>query len=72
MNFGANLNTWLSSNLQELVLAAISIGAVVFIMKREMSKLLGFAIVAIIAVGLVYNTTGAKEVMLNLFNKIVK
>ena len=39
--------------------------------KREFSKLIGFLVVALVAVGLVFNASGAKDVLLQLFNKII-
>ena len=39
--------------------------------KRELSKLIGFLIVALVAVGLVFNASGVKDVLLQLFNKII-
>ena len=39
--------------------------------KREFSKLIGFLVVALIAVGLVFNAGGVKDVLLELFNKII-
>jgi hypothetical protein len=39
--------------------------------KREFSKLIGFLLVALIVVGLVFNAAGVKDVLLELFNKIV-
>jgi multisubunit Na+/H+ antiporter MnhC subunit len=39
--------------------------------KRAFSKLIGFLIVALIAVGLVFNASGVKDVLLNLFNRII-
>ena len=41
------------------------------IIKREFSKLIGFLVVALIAVGLVFNAGGVKDVLLELFNKII-
>ena len=35
------------------------------------SKLIGFLVVALIAVGLVFNAAGVKDVLLELFNKII-
>lgn len=35
--------------------------------KREFSKLIGFLVVALIAVGLVFNAGGVKDVLLELF-----
>ncbi|MFR5739100.1 MAG: hypothetical protein ACLUEC_07925 [Coprococcus sp.] len=39
--------------------------------KREFSKLIGFLIVALSAVGLVFNAGSVKDVLLELFNKII-
>ena len=39
--------------------------------KREFSKLIGFLIIAIIAVGLVFNAAGLKDILLELFNRII-
>ena len=67
MNFGQNLYNWFLSNAQSLVLLAI----VVIGLKREFSKLIGFLIIAIIAVGLVFNAAGVKDILLELFNRII-
>lgn len=71
MNFGQNLFSWFTSNAQSLVLMAIAVIGVFLGFKREFSKLIGFLIIALIAVGLVFNTSGVKDVLLNLFNKVV-
>ena len=68
MNFGQNLYQWFLSNAQSLVLMAIGI---YLGFKREFSKLIGFLVVALIAVGLVFNAGGVKDVLLELFNKII-
>ena len=47
------------------------IGIEISIIKREFSKLIGFLVVALIAVGLVFNAGGVKDVLLELFNKII-
>lgn len=39
--------------------------------KREFSKLIGFLIISLIAVGLVFNAAGVKDILLELFNKII-
>ena len=39
--------------------------------KREVSKLIGFFVVSVVAVGLVFNAGGVKDVLLELFNKII-
>ena len=39
--------------------------------KREFSKLIGFLVIALVAVGLVFNAAVVKDVLLTLFNKIM-
>lgn len=39
--------------------------------KREFSKLIGFLVIALVAVRLVFNAAVVKDVLLNLFNKIM-
>ena len=71
MNFGKNLCNWFLSNGQSLVLMAIAIIGVYLGFKREVSKLIGFLVVALIAVGLVFNAAGVKDILLKLFNQII-
>ena len=70
MDFGKNLYDWFLSNAQSLVLLAIVIIGVYLGFKREFSKLIGFLIISLIAVGLVFNTAGVKDLLLQLFNNI--
>ena len=64
MNFGQNLYNWFLSNAQSLVLLAIVVIGLYLGFKREFSKLIGFLIIAIIAVGLVFNAAGVKDILL--------
>lgn len=50
MNFGAHIQSWLTSNLQPLVLAGLAVFGVYLLFKREFTKLLGFGLVALISV----------------------
>ncbi len=50
MNFGQNLYQWFLSNAQSLVLMAIVVIGIYLGFKREFSKLIGFLVVALIAV----------------------
>ena len=52
MNFGQNLYNWFLSNAQSLVLMAIVVIGIYLGFKREFSKLIGFLVLALIAVGL--------------------
>ena len=71
MNFGTNLYNWFLSNAQSLVLVAIVFIGVYLGFKREFSKLIGFLVIAVIAVLLVFNTGGVKDLLLELGNKII-
>lgn len=71
MNFGAHFQAWLTSNLQPLVLSGLAVFGVYLLFKREFTKLLGFGLVSLISVGLVFNTAGVKTLLLNLFKKFL-
>ena len=71
MNFGQNLYQWFLTNAQSLVLLAIVVIGLFLGFKREFSKLIGFLVIALIAVGLVFIASGVKDVLLNLFNRII-
>lgn len=72
MNFGVNLYNWMSSNAQSLVLLAIIFIALYIMIEKKMSKLVGWILVGVCAVGFVYNTTGVKDLFLQIFNTIIK
>ena len=71
MNFGQTLYQWFLSNAQSLVLMAIVVIGIFLGLRREFSKLIGFLVFALIAVGLAFNAGGVKDVLLELFNKII-
>ena len=71
MNFGQNLYNWFLSNAQSLVLLAIVVIGLYLGFKWEFSKLIGFLVVSLVAVGLVFNADGVKDILLELFNKII-
>ena len=71
MNFGQNLHNWFLSNAQSLVLLAIVVIGLYLGFKRVFSKLIGFLVVSLVAVGLVFNADGVKDILLELFNKII-
>lgn len=70
MNIGQNLQTWFASQAQPIVLIGLAVIGIWLLFKREFTKLVPFAIVAIIAVVLVFNPTGFKDVLLAVGNKI--
>ncbi len=39
--------------------------------EREFSKLIGFLVITLIVVGLVFNASGVKHELLELFNRII-
>ena len=53
------------------VLMAIVVIGIYLGFKREFTKLIGFLVVAMLSVGLVFNAAGVKDVLLNLFNQIL-
>ena len=71
MNVGQNLYQCFLINAHSLVLMSIVVIGIYLGFKREFSKLIGFLVVALIAVGLVFNAGGVKDVLLELFNKII-
>ena len=68
MNFGQNLYQWFLSNAQSLVLMAIVVIGIYLGFKREFSKLIGFLVVDLIAVGVYKNFTARKPVF-HFFNE---
>lgn len=71
MNLGANLYKLVMTNAQYLVLVALVVMGVYFGFKREFSKMIGFLIVAAVAVLFVFNTAGVKDVLLQVANTII-
>lgn len=71
MNFGQNLYNWFLTNAQPLVLLGLVVIGLILILKREMSKLVGFLVVAALAVGLVFNPSGIQKVLLELVNRVL-
>ncbi len=68
MNFGVNVYNWLASNIQSLGLAALLIVGIYLVIERKLSKVVGLVLVSIVAIGFIYNTTGVKDLFLQLFN----
>lgn len=71
MNFGDNLYNWFLGNAQSLVLLSIVVIGLYLGFKREFTKLISFLIIALIAVGLVFNASGVQDLLLQLFNRII-
>ena len=71
MNFGQNLYNWFLSNAQSLVLRAIGVSGLYRGCTTEVSNLTGCLVGSLVAVGLVFNAEGVKDILLELFNKII-
>ena len=71
MNFGQTFITGFYQTLNHWCFLAIVVIGLYLGFKREFSKLIGFLIIAIIAVGLVFNAAGVKDILLELFNRII-
>ena len=70
MTFGQSAYTWLSTELGYVVLIALIIGAVYFALKRETAKMIGFIVIAVFVVFVVFNTTGFKNLLLAIITKV--
>ena len=64
MNFGQGIYNWLMTNIQPLVI----IVGLVLLFKHKIAELIVFAIIAVIAVGFVFNPSGTKDTMLKIYN----
>lgn len=70
MNFGQNAYNWFTAQAQPLVIILLIIVGLVLLWQRKLAEGIGFCIVAVIAIGLVWNPYGAKDALLNVFNSI--
>lgn len=71
MDFGQNLYDWFLGNAQPIVLLGIVVVAVILLFKRKFTELLAVVVIAVIAVGFVFNTSGTKDAMLDVYNKVI-
>lgn len=70
MDFGQNFYNLLLSNIQPLVLGGLLIMGGMIMLRHKIAEMVGFVIVAIIAIGIVFNPTGTKDFMLKVYNGI--
>lgn len=70
MNFGQNLYNWFSAQAQPIVIVGLVVVGIVLLWQRKLAELLAFSVVAVIAVGLVFNPYGVKDGLLNIFNTL--
>ncbi len=69
MNFGQGIYTWLMTNIQPLVLGeGLLLLVLCFYLNTKIAELIVFAIIAVIAVGFVFNPSGTKDTMLKIYN----
>lgn len=71
MNFGQNLYNLVMSNIQPIVLLAIAVIGLVLLAQHKAAGMVMLIVVAIFAVGLVFNPNGAKDAMLSVFNTVI-
>lgn len=71
MGIGENLYNSIAPDLQWIVIIILVGVGVYLIIKRQFTGLIGLLVVGVLAVGLVFNPMGAKDVLLGLFNKIL-
>lgn len=70
MNFGENIQTWFSTQIGALFLVIIGAVAIYFLVKREFSKFVGFAIFAMIVGVFVYTPDSVKDLGTNLWTQV--
>lgn len=72
MNFGTNLFTWFQGNMEGVTYIGLIVIGLFLLFKREFSKLIGFAIIAIIAVTLIFDPAGVKDLFLNISDTVFR
>lgn len=71
MNIGQNIFNIVVEMAGPLLLVAMIIVGIYFAFKREFSKLIGVALVMVVAILLVFNTEGVKDFLLGIGNKVL-
>ncbi|MDM5205410.1 MULTISPECIES: hypothetical protein [Cytobacillus] len=70
MNFGENIQSWFSTQIGALFLVAIGAIAIYFLVKREFSRFVGFAIFAMVVGVFVFNPDTITNLGSNLFRTV--
>lgn len=70
MSFGQNLYNFFMEQAQPVVIILLMCVGLFLLWQKKLSELVAFGIVAVIAVGLVWNPYGAKDALLNIFNSV--
>lgn len=71
MGWGQNAYNLFISDAGFIVMIAMAALGIYFGIKREFSKMIGFLIVMVVAAGLVFATSDVKDVMVELFKKVI-
>ena len=71
MFYGQNFVNLVMSNVKPILLPALAVAGLVLLVQHKTAGLVTLAFTALCAVGLVYNTEGAKDAILSVFNTII-
>lgn len=71
MGFGQAILDMVIDSAGPLVIAGLIIAAVYMVYKRKLTELIGVVFLGMIALGVIYNPTGVKDVMVRIFNAII-
>lgn len=70
MQFAHNLFSMTQSGIEQLFLVAVIIICLVFVIRRSLSGLFGFIIIAGIIGLIIYNPSACMHVVMNFFGKV--
>lgn len=70
-SIGTNLFNWLLGNLKPIVLGIVAISGVILITKKEITKLVAWFIISVLAIVMVFNTQGFADLLQNIGNTIL-
>jgi hypothetical protein len=70
MNFGENIQTWFSTQIGALFLVIIGAVAIYFLVRREFSRFVGFAVFAMIVGVFVFTPDLVKNLGSNLWRTV--
>jgi hypothetical protein len=65
---GENIYNWLIGEARYIVMIGLAIFGLFFLFKRESSKLIGFILLAAVAILFVFNATGVIDFLLGVGN----
>lgn len=72
MNFGQNILEFVQINVAPIFLVVLACVAIYFLIKREMTKFIGFIIVAIVVSGFVFVPETVRDILVNIFKFIFR